>query len=147
MSSIFEFFAGLWHFAAEFVESLGNQAEGYGVNPAIFVSLYLVTWPMWYYTMWYLVSGWHRKDPRRMRIGVWSNRVVTVTPYVYVLLAGGTGLPISWFLFFIILPLVTTSWFLWRIKDDEWLEKWWEAYQKALSRLKFNKKSTTTKEV
>lgn len=147
MSSIFELFAGLWHFAEAFVMSLADDARSYGVNPRVFVALYLITWPLWYYTMWWVVSGWHRKDRTRMRRGVWSNRLATVTPYAYVLLVGGTGMSWHWYAFTVVLPIVTTSLFLHKVKNDEWMEKWWETYQKVISRFRFNKKSTAPKEV
>lgn len=123
-----------------FFEGLWNDAVSYGVSPQIFIGLYLVTWPMWYYTMWWVVSGWHRKDRPRMHRGVWTNRVVTVAPYVYVMLAGGTAMPWKWWLFTVGIPVLTTSIFLHKIKDDEWMEKWWEKYINTIERFGGNKK-------
>lgn len=121
-------------FIRSFFEGLWNDAISYGVAPQVFIALYLITWPMWYYFMWWVVSGWHRQDRNRMRKGVWWNRVVTVTPYVYVMLAGGTAMPWRWWLFTVGIPLVTTSLFLHKIKDDEWMEKWWEKYNKSIEK-------------
>lgn len=126
-------------FVRSFIESLWNNAISYGVSPQIFVTMYLITWPMWYYTMWLVVSGWHRKDKSGMRKGVWFNRVVTVAPYVYVMLAGGTAMPWRWWAFTVVLPIVTTSLFLHKLKNDAWMEKWWEFYKKNLERFRFNK--------
>lgn len=117
------------------VDRLSSDADAYGVSPQVFVGLYLVTWPLWYYTMWWAVSGWHRQDLQRMRRGIWVNRVVTVAPYAYVLLAGGDNMPWTWYAFALALPLFTTSWFLHKVRDDEWMEKWWISYRRQLSRL------------
>ncbi len=131
-------------FVRSFIEGLWNDAISYGVSPQIFVAMYLITWPMWYYTMWWVVSGWHRKDRSRMRKGVWSNRVVTVAPYVYVMLAGGTAMPWKWWAFTVVLPIATTTLFLHKIKNDEWMEKWWEFYKKNLARFRFKKADQNT---
>jgi hypothetical protein len=120
----------------DFVDRLWNDAESYGVRPLIFVTLYLVTWPFWYYTMWRVVSGWHRQDYGRMRHGIWANRVVTVIPYAYVLLAGGDGMPWTWYAFALILPILTTSWFLHKVQDEAWMAKWWDVYVRQLGRFR-----------
>lgn len=119
-----------------FLEGLWSDAQRYGVSPRVFVGLYLATWPCWYYTMWWVVSGWHRRDPHRMRRGVVLNRIVTVTPYAYVLLAGGENMPWTWYAFSLILPLITTTWFLHKVRDDAWVNKWWEIYHHQLSRFR-----------
>jgi hypothetical protein len=120
---------------ADFIEGLRDDAESYGVSPAVFVGLYLITWPFWYVTLWLVVSSWHRQDRTRMRRAVGLNRVVTVIPYAYVLIAGGRNMPWTWYAFAILLPLVTTTWFLHKLKDDLWFERWWEFYVRVLKRL------------
>lgn len=139
MGALHEIAAGLWHFAQTIVVNIYNDARNYGVNPRIFVALYLVTWPMWYYTMWRVASGWHRKDRARMKQGIWCNRLVTVVPYAYVLISGGSGMSLGWYVFTIALPTITTSLFLHKVKNDEWMEKWWEFYKKALSHIHLRK--------
>ena len=116
------------------IEGLWEDAERYGVEPIVFVGLYLVTWPLWYYTMWWVVSGWHHRDRRRMRRGIGVNRLVTVTPYAYVLIAGGENMPWTWYAFALILPLLTTTWFLHKVRDDAWVAKWWTFYRRTLDR-------------
>lgn len=123
-------------FFSDFIAGLVRDAQSFGVSPMIFVALYLITWPMWYYTMWWVVSGWHRKDRSKMVRGVWSNRFVTVLPYAYVLVAGGKGMPWTWYAFAVGIPLVTTSMFLHKTKDDVWMDKWWDRYQAVLIKFK-----------
>lgn len=127
MSHVTDFISGLW-----------SNAEGYGVDPAVFVTLYLVTWPLWYYSMWWVASGWHRRDRNRMRAGIWSNRIVTIAPYAYVLAAGGKGMPWTWYAFVIVLPAATTSIFLHKVRNEEWMDKWWNFYNKQLNRFHLN---------
>lgn len=120
-------------FVRSFFDGLWNDAVSYGVSPQIFIALYLITWPMWYYFMWWVVSGWHRQDRSRMRKGVWWNRVVTVAPYVYVMLAGGSAMPWRWWIITVVIPVTTTSIFLHKIKNDEWMEKQWNWYRKYVN--------------
>lgn len=120
---------------SSFLEGLRQDALNYGVAPSVFIALYLITWPFWYYTLWWIVSGWHRHDRTRIRRGVWSNRLITVTPYAYILLAGGGGMPWTWYAFAIVLPTVTTSIFIYKVNDEVWLEKWWNTYQHTRHRL------------
>lgn len=120
---------------ADFFEGLRDDAESYGVDPRIFVGLYLLTWPFWYVTLWLVVSSWHRRERLRMRRSVQLNRLVTVIPYAYVLVAGARNMPWTWYAFTILLPVITTTWFLHKLKDDAWVEKWYSFYVRVLRRL------------
>jgi hypothetical protein len=116
----------------DFLQSLRDDSESYGVDPGVFIGLYLVTWPFWYVTLWLVVSSWHRQDRPRMRRAVRLNRFVTVIPYAYVLLAGGSNMPWTWYAFDILLPVITTTWFLHKLRDDAWVRKWWTFYLTVL---------------
>jgi len=121
-------------YISDIIAGLVRDAQSYGVSPAIFIALYLITWPLWYYTMWRVVSGWHKKDRTKMVRGVWANRFVTVLPYAYVLLAGGRGMPWTWYVFVVGVPTVTTSLFLHKTKDEAWMDTWWERYSQFLAK-------------
>jgi hypothetical protein len=127
----------------DLLDRLGDDARSYGVSPRFFVALYLFTWPIWYYTMWWIVSGWHRQDRQRMRRGIIFNRIATVTPYAYVLIAGGSNMTWAWYVFAVVLPIVTTTWFLHKTKDDAWVKKWWTFYKLVLDRFSSDPKSVS----
>lgn len=71
-----------------FWDGLLNRAEYYSVNPIIFIAMYLVTWPMVWYSWYLLVRSHKRADKKQFRNALWLNRLVTFAPYIYVLVWG-----------------------------------------------------------
>lgn len=65
-----------------------DRADHYGVNPIAFIMLYLITWPMVWYSWYLLVRSHTRGDKVEFRNALWFNRIVTFAPYIYVLVWG-----------------------------------------------------------
>lgn len=72
----------------DFWNGLLDRADYYAVNPAIFIALYLITWPQVWYSWYLLVRSYRRNDKVAFRRAIWYNRVVTFAPYIYVLVWG-----------------------------------------------------------
>ncbi len=74
-------------------EILDAARYTYGVNPAVFLALFLGCGPVWYWSLFRLLRSLARKP--RGRVGLWSSVFLasTAAPYLYVL-AFGRNLPV-----------------------------------------------------
>ena len=73
----------------DWVRGVYTQArETYGVNPAVFLGIYLGCGPVFYYSLFRLVRSLARKSGREA--GLWSAvfLAATAAPYLYVLVFG-----------------------------------------------------------
>jgi ABC-type Co2+ transport system permease subunit len=85
-------------------DALSKQAvEHYGVNPAIFLVIYLVSVPFFYYSLFRMVRAVAKK--RGKEVLLWSTVFLgaTVAPFIYVLFFG-RNLP--WWVYGIIALLI-----------------------------------------
>ncbi len=83
-----------------------EKAHHYSVSPFVFIFLYLLTWPMVWHSWFILLSAHKSGDKKKFTLGIWYNRVATLTPYLYVL-AFGRNFPV-WFVtsgFFLMVAL------------------------------------------
>jgi hypothetical protein len=73
---------------AKFAEITKQARDQYGVNPAIFLVIYLVSVPFFYYSLFRMVQAFARK--RGKEVLVWSTVFLcaTIAPFIYVLLFG-----------------------------------------------------------
>ncbi|MDQ5944525.1 MAG: hypothetical protein QG658_593 [Patescibacteria group bacterium] len=93
----------------DFWNGLLNRAEFHAVNPAVFIAMYAITWPLVWYSWYLLVRSHKRADKSAFRQAIWFNRLVTFAPYIYVL-AFGENFPVwlvpSSIIFMVVLSLV-----------------------------------------
>ncbi len=77
--------------------------EVYGVNPIIFVTIYLVCAPLWYYSIFRTLRALAKRQGKQILL--WSTIFLgaTVAPFLYVLLFG-RNLP--WWVYLIIAVLI-----------------------------------------
>jgi hypothetical protein len=75
----------------------------YNVNPVIFLILYVVPGPFWYYTIFRTIRAIARKDSSQAMLWGMICLVLTVEPYVYVLIFGRN---MPWWIYIIIGVLV-----------------------------------------
>lgn len=75
----------------------------YNVNPVIFLILYVVPGPFWYYTIFRTIRAIARKDSSQAMLWGMICLVLTVEPYVYVLIFGRN---MPWWIYIIIGALV-----------------------------------------
>gem|GEM_PF-771953 len=69
-------------------QSLIDLAHYYRVNPLIFVTLYLVSWPQVWLSWYLLVKAHSLGSERKFKRALLYNRLVTFLPYLYILLFG-----------------------------------------------------------
>jgi hypothetical protein len=86
--------------AREIMEIARTQ---YGVNPIVFLILYVVPAPLWYFTIFRTIRAIARKNSREVMLWSMICLVVTVQPYVYVLIFGRN---MPWWIYIIIGVLV-----------------------------------------
>jgi fatty acid desaturase len=75
----------------------------YGVNPIVFLVMYVGMAPFWYYTIYRTIRAVARKNGRDMMLWGAICLVVTVAPYVYVLIFGRN---MPWWIYIIVGLLV-----------------------------------------
>ena len=75
----------------------------YGVNPIVFLILYVVPAPLWYYSIFRTIRAIARKKSREVVLWSMICLVVTVQPYLYVLIFGRN---MPWWIYIIIGVLV-----------------------------------------
>jgi hypothetical protein len=92
--------------AREIMEIARTQ---YGVNPIVFLILYVVPAPFWYYTIFRTIRAIARKRSREVMLWSMICLVVTVQPYVYVLIFGRN---MPWWIYIIIGLLVAQGIFM-----------------------------------
>ena len=86
--------------AREIMEMARTQ---YGVNPIVFLVMYVGMAPFWYYTIYRTIRAVARKNGRDMMLWGAICLVVTVAPYVYVLIFGRN---MPWWIYIIVGLLV-----------------------------------------
>jgi ABC-type Co2+ transport system permease subunit len=88
---------------SQFHEIMKQARDQYGVNPAIFLVIYLISVPFFYYSLFRVVRALAKK--RGKEILVWSTVFLcaTVAPFMYVLFFG-RNLP--WWVYGIIALLI-----------------------------------------
>jgi ABC-type Co2+ transport system permease subunit len=88
---------------AKFNEISKQAVEHYGVNPAIFLVIYLISVPFFYYSLFRMVRAVAKK--RGKEVLLWSTVFLgaTIAPFIYVLLFG-RNLP--WWVYGIIALLI-----------------------------------------
>lgn len=84
-------------------EIMEMASTRYGVNPIVFLVMYVGMAPFWYYTIYRTIRAVAKKNGRDMMLWGAICLVVTVAPYVYVLIFGH-GMP--WWIYIIIGLLV-----------------------------------------
>jgi len=75
----------------------------YGVNPVVFLILYVVPAPFWYYTIFRTIRAVAKKNSRDLMLWGMICLVLTIQPYVYVLIFGRN---MPWWIYIIIGLLV-----------------------------------------
>ncbi len=75
----------------------------YNVNPVIFLILYVVPGPFWYYTVFRTIRAIAKKNTKELMLWAMLCLVLTVEPYVYVLIFGRN---MPWWIYIIIGLLV-----------------------------------------
>ncbi len=89
------------------IESLMNDARTtYGVNPLIFIVIYVICVPIFYYSIFQTIRSLSRKDTTQVL--VWSMVFLfsNVAPFLYVILFGHN---IPWWVFIIIAILIAQA--------------------------------------
>ena len=88
---------------AKFEEISKQAVEHYGVNPAIFLVIYLISVPFFYYSLLRMIRALAKK--RGKEVAVWSTVFLcaTIAPFIYVLFFG-RNLP--WWVYGIIALLI-----------------------------------------
>ena len=88
---------------AKFARIMKQAIDQYGVNPAIFLVIYLISVPFFYYSLFRVVQAFAKK--RKKEILVWSTVFLcaTIAPFIYVLFFG-RNLP--WWVYGIIALLI-----------------------------------------
>ena len=89
--------------AAKFHVLWKQALDQYGVNPAVFLVIYLVSTPFFYYSLFRIIRAFAGK--RGKEVWVWGTVFLgaTVAPFIYVLLFG-KNLP--WWVYGIIALLI-----------------------------------------
>ena len=75
----------------------------YNVNPVVFLILYVVPGPFWYYTIFRTIRAIAKKNTKELMLWAMICLVLTVEPYVYVLIFGRN---MPWWIYIIIGLLV-----------------------------------------
>ena len=75
----------------------------YNVNPVVFLILYVVPGPFWYYTVFRTIRAIAKKNTKELMLWAMICLVLTVEPYVYVLIFGRN---MPWWIYIIIGLLV-----------------------------------------
>lgn len=84
-------------------EIMDMASARYGVNPIVFLVMYVGMAPFWYYTIYRTIRAVAKKNGRDMMLWGAICLVVTVAPYVYVLIFGRN---MPWWIYIIIGLLV-----------------------------------------
>jgi hypothetical protein len=93
-------------------EMMRTARETYGVNPVIFLVIYLGCAPFWYYSLFRTLRAVARKIPGQVLPWSMVFLVTSVAPFVYVMIFG-RNLP--WWVYGVIAALVVESvWTLYR---------------------------------
>jgi hypothetical protein len=75
----------------------------YGVNPVVFLILYVAPAPFWYYSIYRTIRAVATKNSRDLMLWGMICLVVTIQPYVYVLIFGRN---MPWWIYIIVGLLV-----------------------------------------
>lgn len=75
----------------------------YNVNPVVFLVLYVVPGPFWYYTVFRTIRAIAKRNTKELMLWAMICLVLTVEPYVYVLIFGRN---MPWWIYIIIGLLV-----------------------------------------
>jgi hypothetical protein len=75
----------------------------YNVNPVVFLVLYIVPGPFWYYTVFRTIRAIAKKNTKELMLWAMICLVLTVEPYLYVLIFGRN---MPWWIYIIIGLLV-----------------------------------------
>jgi hypothetical protein len=81
----------------------------YNVNPVVFLILYVVPGPFWYYTVFRTIRAIAKKNTRELMLWAMICLVLTVEPYLYVLIFGRN---MPWWIYIIIGLLVAQGLFM-----------------------------------
>lgn len=84
-------------------EIMEMASTRYGVNPIVFLVMYVGMAPFWYYTIYRTIRAVAKKNGRDMMLWGAICLVVTVAPYVYVLIFGRN---MPWWIYIIVGLLV-----------------------------------------
>jgi hypothetical protein len=108
-AAVRDFFIGLGnvpaiHFVLSKIGEIMDLARTrYHVNPVIFLILYVVPGPFWYYSIYRTIRAIAKKNSGELMLWAMICLVLTVEPYVYVLIFGRN---MPWWIYIIIGLLV-----------------------------------------
>jgi fatty acid desaturase len=74
--------------AAKFAGIMKQAINHYGVNPVIFLVIYLISGPFFYYSLFRVVQALARKRSKEALVWAAVFLCATIAPFIYVLLFG-----------------------------------------------------------
>jgi len=106
-----------------FADLYNKAQDQYGVNPLIFIGLFLFSYIPFYIGVFQILRGLKRHDVLLVVRGTVVNRLAWGLPYYYVLFFGH-DLPWAITALVIIWPLLTLVWAYKNHSDPKYVEKW-----------------------
>lgn len=117
--------------AVRSVHHLWHQATAvYGVNPAVFVGLYLFSFLPFYYGVFRILRGAKRRSLNEAASGFAVNRFAWALPYLYVLVFG-KNLPTLVTVLVLVWVIGSTAWMGLQLRNQSYRAKWEARLTKA----------------
>lgn len=117
-----------------FADLYGKAQDQYGVNPLIFIALYLFSFVPFYWGVFYILKGLKRHHVETVVKGVAVNRLAWGLPYLYVLFLGH-DLPRIIIVGLVVWAIVGIGWPVLNRNNPGYVEKWQVRVDKQVDRI------------